>query len=186
MGLGRGRRHRRADAEPPHLRRRRLVLRRGDDPAPPHRRLGDGLHRTLGGQRRRLPPLVGRDRQRHIHRLHPHLRCLAVDYSAHIAHMFVVSVGSSRERAIKSLERIGPSVFNAVVSTLLAVVIIGFSTSYVFRVFFKALFLTVVLGGAHGLIFLPTVLGLFGGSKTSVATNAIHPDAPLSPSAKSG
>ena len=42
-------------------------------------------------------------------------------------------------------------------STLLAVIIIGFSKSYVFRVFFKALFLTVLIGGAHGLLFLPHV-----------------------------
>merc|ERR1712100_950900 len=65
---------------------------------------------------------------------------LAVDYSAHIAHMFVESTGTSQKRAVKSLERIGPSVFNAIMSTLIAVVIIGFSKSYVFRVFFKALF----------------------------------------------
>lgn len=92
---------------------------------------------------------------------------LAVDYSAHIAHMFVESTGTSRERAIAALERIGPSVFNAVVSTMLAVIVVGFSKSYVFRVFFKALFLTVLLGGAHGLVFLPTVLSLLGGSKAA-------------------
>merc|ERR1719487_1185292 len=90
---------------------------------------------------------------------------LAVDYSAHIAHMFVESTGTAPQRSIKALTRIGPSVFNAVLSTLAAVVIIGFSNSYVFRVFFKSLFLTVLLGGAHGLLFLPTMLGLFGGDK---------------------
>jgi len=97
---------------------------------------------------------------------------LAVDYSAHIAHIFAESVGTSRQRAIAALVRIGPSVFNAVVSTLLAVIVISFSKSYVFQVFFKALFLTVVLGGAHGLIFLPMMLSLFGGDKR------LHPDSP--------
>jgi predicted RND superfamily exporter protein len=90
---------------------------------------------------------------------------LAVDYSAHIAHMFVVSTGTPQERALKAMDRIGPSVFNGIISTLLAVIIIGFSKSYVFRVFFKALFLTVVFGGIHGLVFLPTILSMFGGSK---------------------
>jgi predicted RND superfamily exporter protein len=90
---------------------------------------------------------------------------LAVDYSAHIAHMFVVSAGTSQQRAIKAIERIGPSVFNGIVSTLLAVVVIGTSKSYVFIVFFKALFLTVLLGGSHGLIWLPVVLSLAGGDK---------------------
>lgn len=96
---------------------------------------------------------------------------LAVDYSAHIAHMFVESTGTGPQRAVAALERIGPSVFNAVASTLLAVIIIGFSESYVFRVFFKALFLTVLIGGAHGLLFLPTILGLLGGSKAAPDEN---------------
>eukprot|EP00931_Biecheleriopsis_adriatica_P092828 TRINITY_DN665_c0_g2_i1.p1 TRINITY_DN665_c0_g2~~TRINITY_DN665_c0_g2_i1.p1 ORF type:complete len:1054 (+),score=221.71 TRINITY_DN665_c0_g2_i1:66-3227(+) len=90
---------------------------------------------------------------------------LAVDYAAHIAHMFKDSAGSPRERAINALERIGPCTLNAVVSTFLAVVVVGFSSSYVFRVFFKVLFLVVVIAGAHGLWLLPAVLSLVGGSK---------------------
>merc|ERR1711968_56786 len=108
---------------------------------------------------------------------------LAVDYSAHIAHMFVESTGTAPQRAIKALTRIGPSVFNAVMSTLAAVIIIGFSNSYVFRVFFKALFLTVLIGGAHGLLFLPAILSIFGGDKAvndaaPVKTNAVADDSP--------
>ena len=49
---------------------------------------------------------------------------LAVDYSAHIAHMFVTSTGSTDVRAHKALARIGPSVFNAIVSTLIAVPVV--------------------------------------------------------------
>merc|ERR1712230_262742 len=40
---------------------------------------------------------------------------LAVDYSAHIAHMFKEEKGSARERAVEALSRIGPSVLNAVI-----------------------------------------------------------------------
>lgn len=58
---------------------------------------------------------------------------LAVDYSAHIAHIFRESTGTAKERAAKALGRIGPSVFNAVVSTFLAVIIIGTSKSYLLR-----------------------------------------------------
>jgi predicted RND superfamily exporter protein len=97
---------------------------------------------------------------------------LTVDYSAHVAHMFVVSGGSADERAIAALTRIGPSVFNAVASTLVAVVVLSTSASFVFRIFFKALCLTVVLGGAHGLILLPVLLALFGGKATSTAVAA--------------
>merc|ERR1711871_1937799 len=90
---------------------------------------------------------------------------LAVDYSAHIGHTFCTSTGTASERSIKSLERIGACVLNAILSTLLAVCVLAFSRSYVFRVFFKVLCLTVVLGGAHGLWFLPTLLSLVGGDK---------------------
>ena len=90
---------------------------------------------------------------------------LVVDYSAHIGHMFAISPGSASERTVKSMTRIGPSVFNAVVSTLLAVIVIAFSGSYIFQIFFKALFLTVIIGGSHGLILLPVLLRLLGGSR---------------------
>merc|ERR1712127_98447 len=90
---------------------------------------------------------------------------LVVDYSAHIGHMFAIASGTSAERTIKAMTRIGPSVFNAVMSTLLAVIVIAFSKSYVFQTFFRALFLTVVLGGAHGLVLLPVLLNMLGGRR---------------------
>lgn len=62
---------------------------------------------------------------------------LAVDNSAHIAHIAVLIEGTSTERAVGALRRIGPSVFNAVVSTIIAVAAVAFSSSFVFRVFFK-------------------------------------------------
>jgi len=95
---------------------------------------------------------------------------LAVDYAAHIAHMFKESTGTPRERAINAVDRIGVCTFNAVLSTLLAVVVVGFSESYVFRIFFKVLFLVVVIAGAHGLWLLPTILSLVGGSKATSET----------------
>eukprot|EP00928_Gymnodinium_smaydae_P041635 TRINITY_DN2814_c0_g2_i5.p1 TRINITY_DN2814_c0_g2~~TRINITY_DN2814_c0_g2_i5.p1 ORF type:complete len:1037 (+),score=240.45 TRINITY_DN2814_c0_g2_i5:86-3196(+) len=90
---------------------------------------------------------------------------LAVDYAAHIAHMFKESSGTARERAIAAVERIGPCTFNAVASTFLAVVVVGFSDSYIFRVFFKVLFLVTVIAGMHGLWLLPVILSLVGGDK---------------------
>merc|ERR1719152_118354 len=97
---------------------------------------------------------------------------LAVDYAAHVAHCFNTCSGSSRERAIQALQRIGPSTFNAIVSTFIAVVILAFSQSYVFRIFFKALFLVTVVGGMHGLWLLPVLLALCGGSKTMTDTTS--------------
>ena len=90
---------------------------------------------------------------------------LVVDYSAHIGHMFAISAGTSAERTVKAMTRIGPSVFNAIVSTLLAVIVIAFSSTYIFQTFFRALFLTVIIGGSHGLVLLPVLLRLLGGSR---------------------
>lgn len=94
---------------------------------------------------------------------------LAVDYSAHVAHMFKESCGSAPERARQAMVRIGPSVFNAIISTGLAVVILAFSKSFVFRVFFKVIFLVLILAGSQGLVFLPAVLSLVGGAKEGEA-----------------
>merc|ERR1711881_253039 len=94
---------------------------------------------------------------------------LAVDYSAHIAHMFVSASGSGPQRAEEALMRIGPWVFNAITSTMLAVAVLATSNSFIFRVFFKALFLTVLFGGLHGLWLLPTLLALFGGENEKVS-----------------
>lgn len=104
---------------------------------------------------------------------------LAVDYSAHIAHMFVTSTGTADERALKALVRIGPCVFNAVMSTLLAVFVLFFSKSYIFRVFAIALCLVVTFGGGHGLIALPVFLALFGGENHVEEGKEVDHEAPV-------
>ena len=88
---------------------------------------------------------------------------LAVDYSAHVGHCFMLKEGSNRsERVIQALSDIGAAVLNGAVSTFLAVVVLSLSDSYVFRVLFKQFFLTCVFGVANGMIFLPVLLNWFG------------------------
>lgn len=89
---------------------------------------------------------------------------LAVDYSVHMGHTFSVAKGSAEERACEAMTRIGPSVFHAIFSTLLAVIVLAFTKSFVFEVFFKVLFLVSTVAGAHGLWCLPVVLSITGGS----------------------
>jgi predicted RND superfamily exporter protein len=88
---------------------------------------------------------------------------LAVDYAAHIAHAFKDSSGTAEERSMKALTRIGPSVFHALTSTVIAIVVIGFSKSYIFKVFFKIIFLVTIIAGSHGLWLLPALLSIIGG-----------------------
>merc|ERR1712110_960692 len=90
---------------------------------------------------------------------------LAVDYSAHIAHAFKESSGHREDRAVEAMTRIGPSVFHALFSTILALIVLSASKTYVFRVFFKVLFLVTMIAGWKGLWLLPVVLSLVGGSQ---------------------
>ena len=89
---------------------------------------------------------------------------LAVDYAAHIAHMFKEAKGPAQARACEALGRIGPCVLNAMISTFLAVLMLSFSKSYVFVTMFRAFCLVVVIAGAHGMWLLPVLLTLFAGA----------------------
>ncbi|KAG7374017.1 Patched family protein [Nitzschia inconspicua] len=88
---------------------------------------------------------------------------LSVDYSAHVGHSFMVKGGDSKDRRVlEALADMGAAVLAGGTSTFLAVVVLLFSDSYVFFVLSRQFCLTVVLGLAHGLIFLPVLLSLFG------------------------
>ena len=88
---------------------------------------------------------------------------LSVDYSAHIGHCFMVKGGNSKDdRVIEALADIGASVMNGALSTFLAVAVLLFSTSYVFRVLSTQFALTVGLGVLHGIVLLPVLLSFLG------------------------
>ena len=88
---------------------------------------------------------------------------LSIDYSAHIGHCFMVKGGTNLDaRATESLADIGASVLNGALSTFLAVAVLLFSKSYVFRTLAIQFALTVGLGVLHGLVLLPVLLSLFG------------------------
>ncbi|XP_028413389.1 patched domain-containing protein 3-like [Dendronephthya gigantea] len=94
----------------------------------------------------------------------------SVDYSAHVAHAFVVSdVPGNDQRIVRSLSTVGISVLMGGVSTFLGIVVIAFSESELFHIFFRILFGIVVLGLLHGLLFLPVLLATFCPSFMRVA-----------------
>ena len=88
---------------------------------------------------------------------------LSVDYGAHIAHAFMISKGTSNERAIQGFISISPAVVQGGISTFLAVTPLAFSQSLAFTLFFRMTSFTVLFGLFHGLLFLPVMLTLFGG-----------------------
>jgi multidrug efflux pump subunit AcrB len=85
---------------------------------------------------------------------------LAVDYSAHIGRNFLEKHGLPNDRMRLTLRDMGVAVFHGAMSTMVAVLVLGSSDSYVFTTFFKQLFLCISLGLAHGLILLPVCLSL--------------------------
>ena len=104
---------------------------------------------------------------------------LAVDYSAHIAHAFIITPGNSRDKRIQNvIVEIGPAVFNGGFSTFLAFSILMISKSYVFQVFFKIFFLVVVFGLYYGLIVLPVILSLIGPPAIAYERSACNAIAP--------
>lgn len=62
----------------------------------------------------------------------------AVDYSTHLAHTFLECVGPDRNsRTIESLVLMGNPIFHGAMASLLGVVMLGFSESHIFQIFFK-------------------------------------------------
>lgn len=89
---------------------------------------------------------------------------LCIDYAVHIAHSFLVSdKADADERAIDALGSIGPAVLNGGFSTFLAFIMTAGSDTHVFSTFFRMLFLSVVFGLYHGLVYLPVIMSLIGG-----------------------
>ncbi|EZG81693.1 patched family protein [Gregarina niphandrodes] len=101
----------------------------------------------------------------------------AVDYSAHLCYAFVNAVGPSRDvRVAEAMVLVGTPLFHGAMSNFLGIVMLGFSTSYILRIFFKMMTLVVLLGISHGLILLPVVLGTWGAMAQAVpvSSNTLH------------
>ncbi|XP_067280252.1 patched domain-containing protein 3-like [Pseudorasbora parva] len=83
----------------------------------------------------------------------------SVDFSAHISYAFVSSVKSSaNERATDAVTKLGYPIVQGAVSTIAGVVVLAAAKSYIFRTFFKIMFLVILFGAAHGIIFIPVFL----------------------------
>ncbi|KAL9395214.1 hypothetical protein Peur_014499 [Populus x canadensis] len=89
---------------------------------------------------------------------------IGVEFCVHITHAFSVSCGDRDQRVRDALGTMGASVFSGITLTkLVGVIVLCFSRTEVFVVYYFQMYLALVLlGFLHGLVFLPVVLSMVG------------------------
>uniref|UniRef100_A0A8C5Q1N4 Patched domain-containing protein 3 n=1 Tax=Leptobrachium leishanense TaxID=445787 RepID=A0A8C5Q1N4_9ANUR len=87
----------------------------------------------------------------------------SVDSSAHIAYAYVSSKKvTANDRVIDALHVLGCPIVQGASSTVLGILALSVADSYIFKTFFKIMFLVITFGVLHGLIFIPVFLTLLG------------------------
>ena len=95
---------------------------------------------------------------------------LSVDYSAHIAHTYLIieapkgltKMETRMFKARVAISQMGSSVIHGGFSTFLAIIVTSGAKSYIFVVFFKVWMGIIIFGMSNGFILLPIIFSLIG------------------------
>ncbi|KAL8580373.1 hypothetical protein ACOMHN_037472 [Nucella lapillus] len=87
----------------------------------------------------------------------------SVDFSAHVCSAYMLSDARSRkERAQYALVHASGPILNSGLSSLIGIVILVFSDSYIFQSFFKIMILVIGFGILHAVFLIPVLLSWIG------------------------
>ncbi|XP_055886577.1 patched domain-containing protein 3-like isoform X2 [Biomphalaria glabrata] len=87
----------------------------------------------------------------------------SVDFCAHVCTAYIVSEKQSREdRAKDAIVHASGPIFNGGLSSIIGVVVLLFTESYIFQSFFKIMVLVIGFGVLHAVFLIPVVLSFIG------------------------
>ncbi|XP_048240441.1 patched domain-containing protein 3-like [Haliotis rufescens] len=110
----------------------------------------------------------------------------SVDFSVHVCSAYMIGKGRNRSEKTESaiVHAAGP-ILNGGMSSLLGILVLVFSKSYIFNSFFKIMFTVIMFGMLHAVFLLPVILSIIGPltntfiSPASSRSNSRPPSPPI-------